>query len=315
MAHSSTAASAEIGRRDLFIGGAGAAALTVGLGRTATALAQAGPGPASGSPPSPPSAATGRVVVERRGAVLMIGLDLAQAQDRLTPPAIIGLGKAYHQLEQDEALRVAVLHSLGLNFCAGLDVPAFAAAQAAGILPPKDPDFINPLGLRPPIRTKPVVVAVRGRAMSVGDELVLAADIRVAAQDAVFGQLEVTRGVFPAGGATTRLTREAGWGNAMFHMLTGEEWNANEPYRLGLVQAVTPPGKQLDRAIEIANKVAAAAPLGVRATLASAHQAISSEDAALQALGPVFAKLIQSDDAKESARAVQEHRAPVFQGQ
>jgi enoyl-CoA hydratase len=314
MANSSTAASAEIGRRDLFIGGAGAAALAVGLGRTATALAQAGPGPASGSPSSPPSAAPGRVVVERRDAVLIVGLDLAQAQDRLTPPAIIGLGKAYHQLEQDDGLRVAVLHSIGLNFCAGLDVAAFAAAQAAGILPPKDPDFINPLGLRPPIRTKPVVVAVQGRAMSVGDELVLAADIRVAAQDAVFGQLEVTRGVFPAGGATIRLTREAGWGNAMFHMLTGEEWSANEAYRLGLVQAVTPPGKQLDRAIEIANKVAAAAPLGVRATLASAHQAISSEDPALQALGPVFAKLIQSDDAKESARALQEHRPPVFHG-
>ena len=314
MANSSAAASAEIGRRDIFIGGAGAAALAVGLGRTATALAQTGPGPALGSPSSPPSASPGRVVVERRGAVLMVGLDLAQAQDRLTPPAIIGLGKAYHQLEQDDGLRVAVLHSIGLNFCAGLDVAAFAAAQAAGILPPKDPDFINPLGLRPPIRTKPVVVAVQGRAMSVGDELVLAADIRVAAQDAVFGQLEVTRGVFPAGGATIRLTREAGWGNAMFHMLTGEEWNANEAYRLGLVQVVTPPGKQLDRAIEIANKVAAAAPLGVRATLASAHQAISSEDAALQALGPVFAKLIQSDDAKESARALQEHRPPVFHG-
>jgi enoyl-CoA hydratase len=315
MVDNSIAASAEIGRRDLFIGGAGAAALAVGLVNTAAALAQAGPGPASGSPSSPPSAAPGRVVVERRGAVLMVGLDLAQAQDRLTPPAIIGLGKAYHQLEQDDGLRVAVLHSIGLNFCAGLDVAAFAAAQAAGILPPKDPDFINPLGLRPPTRTKPVVVAVQGRAMSVGDELVLAADIRVVAQDAVFGQLEVTRGVFPAGGATIRLTREAGWGNAMFHMLTGEEWNANEAYRLGLVQAVTPPGKQLDRAIEIANKIAAAAPLGVRATLSSAHQAISSEDAALQALGPVFAKLIQSDDAKESARALQEHRAPVFRGQ
>jgi enoyl-CoA hydratase/carnithine racemase len=304
----------ELDRRDFIIGGAGAAALGFGLGRATAALAQAGPGPASGSPSSQPSPAPGRVVVEPRGAVLMVGLDLAQAQDRLTPPAIIGLGKAYYQLEQDDGLRVAVLHSIGLNFCAGLDVPAFAAAQAAGVLPPKDPDFINPLGLRPPIRTKPVVVAVRGHAMSVGDELVLAADIRVAAQDAIFGQLEVTRGVFPAGGATIRLTREAGWGNAMFHMLTGEEWNANEAYRLGLVQAVTPPGKQLDRAIEIANKIAAAAPLGVRATLASAHQAISSEDAALQALGPVFAKLIQSDDAKESARALQEHRAPVFRG-
>ena len=149
MANSSTAASAGVGRRDLFIGSAGAAALAVGLGRTATALAQAGAGPASGSPSSPPSAAPGRVVVERRGAVLMVGLDLAQAQDRLTPPAIIGLGKAYHQLEQDDGLRVAVLHSIGVNFCAGLDVAAFAAAQAAGILPPKDPDYTLVLQTRP----------------------------------------------------------------------------------------------------------------------------------------------------------------------
>jgi enoyl-CoA hydratase len=298
-----------VARRDLMIATGGIAALVAGIAGSGTVFAQAASAPASSSPPSP-----GGVVVERRGAVLLIGLDLEQAQGRLTPPAIIGLGKAIYQFEQDDGLRVAVLHSLGTNFCVGLDVPAFAAAQAAGILPPKDPDFINPLGLRPPIRTKPIIVAVQGHASSVGDELVLAADIRVAAEDAVFGQLEVTRGVFPAGGATVRLTREAGWGNAMLHMLTGEEWNANEAYRLGLVQAVTAPGKQLDRAIEIANKVAAAAPLGVRATLASAHQAISNEDAALQALGPVFAKLIQSDDAKETARAAQEHRAPVFQG-
>jgi enoyl-CoA hydratase len=309
MSERKDAASAGIARRDLMMASAGIAALVAGVAGSGSALAQGAPVPALPSPTSP-----GGVVVERRGAVLLIGLNLSQAQDRLTPPAIIGLGKAIYQLEQDATLRVAVLHSIGANFCAGLDVAAFAAAQVAGILPPKDPDFINALGLRPPIRTKPLVVAVQGQALSVGDELVLAADIRVAAQDAVFGQLEVTRGVFPAGGATVRLTREAGWGNAMFHMLTGEEWNANEAYRLGLVQAVTQPGRQLDRAIEIADKIAAAAPLGVRATLASAHQAISNEDAALQALGPVFARLIQSDDAKESALAAQEHRAPVFQG-
>jgi enoyl-CoA hydratase/carnithine racemase len=298
-----------IARRHFFSLGTGAAVLA----STGDVLAQT----SQPSPPASPPAQTvapGKVLIERRGSVLLIGLDLAQAQDRLTSPDIIGLGKALYQLEHDDELRVAVLHSIGIDFCVGLDVAAFAAAQAAGTLPPKDPDFINPLGLRPPIRTKPLVVAVQGRAWSVGDELVLAADIRVAAQDAVFGQLEVTRGVFPGGGATVRLTREAGWGNAMFHMLTGAEWDAGEAYRLGLVQAVTPPGKQLDRAIEIANKIAAAAPLGVRATLASAHQAISGEDAALQALGPVFAKLIQSDDAKELARAAQEHRAPAFQG-
>jgi enoyl-CoA hydratase len=298
-----------VARRDLMYAGAGFGALAA-LAARQTASAQTTPAlspPVGGSAP-------GRVIAERRGAVLLVGLDLTEAQGRLTPPAIIGLGKAIYQLEHDDGLRVAVLHSMGPDFCLGLDVPAFAAAQAAGILPPKDPDFINPLGLRPPFRTKPVIVAVQGHAFSVGNELVLAADIRVAARDAIFGQLEVTRGVFPAGGATVRLTREAGWGNAMLHLLTGEPWNADEAYRLGLVQAVTAPGQQLDRAIEIADKVAAAAPLGVRATLASAHQAISTEDTALAALGPVFAKLIRSDDAKEYGRAVQEHRAPVFRG-
>lgn len=295
-----------VARRDLMIATSGIGALVAEITRSGIVFAQSAQAPASPSP--------GGIVVERRGAVLLIGLDLAAAKDRLTPTALIAMGKALYQLEQDDGLRVAVLHSLGTNFCVGVDLPGFTAAQAAGVLPPKDPEYLHPLGLRPPIRTKPVIVAVQGRAYGVGDELVLAADIRVAAQDAIFGQLEVTHGIFPAGGATVRLTREAGWGNAMLHMLTGEDWNADEAYRLGLVQAVTVPGKQLDRAIEIANKVAAASPLGVRATLASAHQAISDEDAALQALGPAFSKILQTDDAKESVRAAQENRAPAFQG-
>lgn len=294
---------AGIDRRDLMIAGAGAALLAMGLRSAGAAHAQAAA-----------DVAPGRVVVERRGAIMLIGIDRPQAQNCLDAPILIGLGKAYYQFEHDDELRVAVLHGVGADFCAGLDVPAFTAAQAAGILPPKGPDVIQPLGIRPPLRSKPVVVAVQGRTFSVGDELFLSADIRVAASDTIFGQLEVTRGVFPAGGATVRLTREAGWGNAMYHMLTGEEWDAKEAYRLGLVQAVTPVGQQLDRAIEIAQKVAAAAPLGVRATLASAHQAIGSEDAAMLALQPAFAKILQSDDVKEAGRAVQEHRAPVFKG-
>jgi enoyl-CoA hydratase/carnithine racemase len=297
-------------RRDIMVAGAGAAVLAAGISLNRASLAQTGSNPTS--PPATP--APGRVVVERRGAVLLVGIDRPQAQNRIDAPILIGLGKAYYQLEHDEQLRVAVLHGIGPDFCAGLDVPAFTAAQAAGILPPKDPDFINPLGLRPPFRTKPVIVAVQGHTAYVGDELFLAADIRVAASDAIFGQLEVTRGVFPAGGATIRLTREAGWGNAMYYMLTGEQWDAEEARRLGLVQAVTPPGKQLDRAIAIAMKVAAAAPLGVRATLASAHQALSGEEAAMLALQPTFAKILQSGDVKEAARALQEHRAPVFKG-
>jgi enoyl-CoA hydratase/carnithine racemase len=289
------------------IGTTGAAAATAS-GSSSAVLAQAS------TDAAPQAPAPGRVVVEQRGPLLMIGLDRPQAQNRFDPPMLIGLGKAYYQLEHDDSLRVAVLYGVGSNFCASLDVAAYGAAQASGLLPPKDPDFMNPLGLRPPLRTKPVVVAVQGITTSVGDEIFLSADIRVASSDTVFAQYEVTRGVFPGGGATVRLTREAGWGNAMRYMLTGEEWSAEEAYRLGLVQAVTAPGKQLDRAIEIATKIAAAAPLGVRATLASSKQAISGEEPALQALPPAFAKMLQTEDAKEAGRAQQEHRAPVYRG-
>jgi enoyl-CoA hydratase/carnithine racemase len=161
------------------------------------------------------------------------------------------------------------------------------------------------------------VVAVQGATWFGGHELFLAADIRVAASDANFNQGEVTRGVFPAGGATVRFVREAGWANAMRYMLTGEQWGAEEARRLGLVQDITAPGKQLDRAIELAQNIAtAAAPLGVRATMASAHQSLVGEEPALAALGlgGAFAQLVQSEDFKEIQRARQDGRAPVFQG-
>jgi enoyl-CoA hydratase/carnithine racemase len=294
-----------IERRQFFGLGAGAAVLA----STGTALAQAGQPSAPASTSDP-----GRVSSERRGAVLILGIDRPQAQNRLTPEILIGLSKGLYQLEHDTELRVAVIHGVGRDFCLGLDVAAYAAAQASGVLPPKDPDIINPLGLRPPYRSKPVVVAVQGGTKYVGHELFLAADIRVAASDTVFSQGEVARGVFPGGGGTVRFTREAGWGNAMRYMLTGDEWGAEEGRRLGLVQEITAPGQQLERAVAIADKIAANAPLGVRATLVSARQAIASEDAAIATLLTEFPKSLQSNDAKEFQKAVREGRPPVFRG-
>jgi enoyl-CoA hydratase len=109
--------------------------------------------------------------------------------------------------------------------------------------------------------------------------------------------------------------REAGWGNAMRYMLTGDTWGVDEAKRMGLLQEITPPGKQLDRAIEIARKIAAAAPLGVKAVLVTANQAQSEgEKAAFAALAPQFAKLFQTEDWQEFRRSVAEHRDPVFHG-
>jgi enoyl-CoA hydratase len=298
---------ARIVRRDLMIAGASLTALASGLGGSGAALAQTVP---AASPAAPP----GTVEIERRGNLLLIGINRPQAKNRLDAPVIIGLGKAYYQLENDPELRAGVLHGIGPDFCAGLDVPAFVAAQAAGILPPKEP-VINALGFRPPLRSKPIVVAVQGATQYVGHELFLSADIRVASTDSIFAQGEVTRGVFPAGGATVRFPREAGWGNAMRYMLTGETWGVDEARRMGLAQEVVPPGKQLDRAIELAGKIAGNAPLGVRATLASSHQALAAEEATvLAAVQTEFGRILQSEDAKEGSRAAREGRAPVFKG-
>jgi enoyl-CoA hydratase len=314
MADSTDRRPVDIGRRELMIAGTGAALIAAGIDSLGTAQAQAGPSPTSPPTATAGAAAPGTIEVERRGSMLLVGLNRPQAENRLDPAMLIGLGRAWYQLDHDPDLRVAVLYAIGPDFCRVLDVPAYASAAAAGTYPPKDPDFLHPLNARPPFRTKPIVVAVQGRTGAVGHELFLAADVRVAASDTRFRQPEVAYGAFPGGGATVRFTREAGWANAMRYLLTGDEWSAEDAYRMGLVQEVTPPGKQLDRAIELAAKIADASPRGVRATLASAHQAISSEEPALIALLPEFQRIIQSDDAKEGQRALREGRKPQYPG-
>ena len=134
---------------------------------------------------------------------------------------------------------------------------------------------------------KPVVMAIRGRCYTIGFELLLAQDIRVAATDARIALLEVKRGIYPVGGGTVRLFQEIGWGNAMRVLLTGDELTGAEAYRLGLVQELTEPGNELDPAIEIAADIAKRAPLGVMAALKSARIAeVEGPEAAFARLIP-----------------------------
>ena len=248
------------------------------------------------------------------GGILLIGID-RDDQNLIDPATFVALGKALYRLDHYDSLRVAVLYGRGPNFTPGIDAPAWAATLSAGPFNPNTPDFVNPLDTVPPHRTKPVVAAVHGATKFIGHELFLACDLRVAATDTVFSQGEATRALFPAGGGTIRFVREAGWGNAMRYMLTGEEWGAEESYRLGLTQAVTPLGKELDRAVDFAKKIASAAPLGIRATLASAHRALTEgETAAFAALLPDFANLFRSEDFQERINAAKENRLPVYQG-
>ena len=151
---------------------------------------------------------------------------------------------------------------------------------------------------------KPVVVAVQGTCLTLGIELILAADVAVAARSTTFAQIEVARGILPFGGATIRFPRAAGWGNAMRYILTGDPFGADEAYRMGLVQEVVDDGAQLDAALAIAERIAAQAPLAVQATLANAVTAVRDGDAAAEAaLQPALVRMAGSEDARIGMQA------------
>src|SRR5690606_17744817 len=146
---------------------------------------------------------------------------------------------------------------------------------------------------------KPVVVAVQGICLTLGIELMLASEVSVAAAGTRFAQLEVSRAILPFGGATLRFPARCGWGNAMRWMLSGDFFDADEALRIGLVQEVAPDAAAaLERAIQIAETIAAQAPLAVQATLASARLAEQEGRAAAAAqLQQELVRLLGTEDA------------------
>jgi enoyl-CoA hydratase/carnithine racemase len=255
------------------------------------------------------------VKVERDGPVLLMGLNRPAKRNAFNLAMIDQLAAAYHELETNDEVRCGVLFGHGDHFTGGLDLAEVGPLVREGRL-----DFSGP-GRRDPWRKDgiwrtPVVAAVQGWVMTLAIELLLAADIRIAAWDARFAQLEIRRGIYAFGGATIRLPRDAGWGNAMRWLLTGEEYDAAEAHRIGLVQEVIEPGRQVDRAIELANAIATkSAPLGVKTTLASAHRArLEGEAAAFARLEPDMAELFDSEDGREGLRSFVERRAATFVG-
>jgi len=255
----------------------------------------------------------GRIAIERRGHVLLMGLDRAAKRNAFDLPLWDSLCLAYGELQRDPELRVGVLHALGDHFTGGLDLPAWAPIFSSGKFQIPQ-GGIDPLGLTTRV-AKPIVCAVQGICLTIGIELMLATDVRIAATTAKFGQIEIKRGIYPVGGATLRFPREVGWANAMRWLLTGDDFDAAEALRIGLVQEVTPPGEQLAKAIEIADRIAQQAPLGVYATLASSRAALpESEAAAAARLLFDLQPLMKSEDMQEGLRAFMERRPGAFKG-
>ena len=259
----------------------------------------------------------GAVVTEVRGHVLLIGLNRPSKRNGFTPKMFCELAEAYTRLDDDPELRVGVLHAFGNHFTAGLDLPACAPLMRAGkkAIPEGlvEPHDYGLPGYRR--RTKPMVVAVKGICFTVGIELMLGADIVVAADNCRFSQMEVQRGIMATGGATLRMAERAGTGNALLHLLTADEFGSAEAYRLNFVQKVVPAGQELQEALQIAQRIEAQAPLAVVATRLNVLKAIEQGQAAAVAeFIPVQKPLANSADAAEGVRAFVERRPAQCSG-
>lgn len=254
------------------------------------------------------------ITTERRGRVFMIGLNRVAKRNAFDPPMFHDLARAYGEYELDPELWCAVVFAHGPHFTGGIDLAQFAPLFERPDPFALDTGQIDPFGLRSHL-SKPLVMAVHGITFTIGIEMLLAADIRITARDARFAQLEIARGLYPLGGATFRLVREAGWGNAMRYLLTADEFGAADALRMGLVQEVTEPGQQLERAEAIAGRIAAQSPLGVQATLRSARLSIvEGEISAARRIREDMPAILASEDFREGVSSFRERRSAKFSG-
>jgi enoyl-CoA hydratase/carnithine racemase len=253
------------------------------------------------------------IIREKRGHVALIGLNRPAKRNAFDAAMLHGLARALGESDADPDVRASVLFAHGDHFTAGLDLASVAPLVGSGAIFP--PELIDPWGLHGRIREKPLVMAVQGRCLTLGIELILAADITVAADDTRFAQIEIKRGIFPFGGATLRFIQAVGWGNAMRWLLTGDEFDAAQALRLGFVQEVVPPARLLERAVELAQRIASAAPQAVLATKHSARLAVEAgPEAAVAAFEGQLRSIAATDDFAEGVRSFVERRDARFTG-
>jgi enoyl-CoA hydratase len=254
----------------------------------------------------------GRVYHEREAHILRITIDNVAKKNAFDPYMMEQLSDAMTVLETSQDLWAGVLCAAGDDFTAGLDMPKFFGPNAISVERPEG--NVDPFGLVNQC-SKPVVTAVQGIVYTVGIEMMLAGDIVVAADNARFCQMESRRGIAPLGGAHFRYITRSGWGNAMYHLMLCDEFDAAEAYRVGLVQEVVPAGRQIERAMELARIITANAPLGIQVMKLAGRRFIAAgEQAAIDVLPTVRERVMDTEDAREGIQSFIERRRAVFQG-
>jgi enoyl-CoA hydratase/carnithine racemase len=254
------------------------------------------------------------ITLERLGPVGVLCVNRPEKRNAFTVEMLRALAEGFTALDADDGVRAVLVHAAGRDFTAGLDLMDVTPSFAQG-LRPFPPTAVDPWDVVGRPRSKPLVVAVQGRCLTLGFELALAADVCVASADTVFALREVRLGILPLGGGVVRMLEAVGWSTAMRYALTGDDLPADDAARLHLVAEVVEPGTQLDRATAIATAVASQPPLAVRAILEHAREAFESgRRVALARAADRGQALLATGDAREAAMAMFERRAAVFHG-
>jgi enoyl-CoA hydratase/carnithine racemase len=262
---------------------------------------------------SAPALALANVLYEKRGAIATVTVNRPKVLNALNGATWQDLRTAFEDAQNDPGVRGVILTGAGKAFIAGADIGGLAQATAidaerSSRFGQEVLDLIENLG-------KPVVAAINGFALGGGCETAMACTIRIAVEHAKFGQPEVKLGLLPGGGGTQRLPRLIGRGRALQLILSGEMIDAQEAYRIGLVNEIVPAADLISRAEAILNQIAANAPIAVRFSLDAVNKGLDTsqrEGLALEA--SYFGLSAGTEDKKEGTSAFLEKRAPQFHG-
>ncbi len=246
--------------------------------------------------------------------VALITINRPERLNALDTEHYAGLSQAWQTVRDDSAIRVAVITGAGeKSFSTGADLKSFIPKppELAELLLTQKSQLLN-RGLEV---WKPVIAAVNGYCLGGGMTLLLAADIRVAAEHATFSVAEVKRGVFPANGGTQRVAQQLPHAIAMEMLLTGESIDAATAARWGLVNKVVPLSQLMESAMDYAKRIAANAPLAVQAAKELALRSRDLDLASGLRMEQLFLRLLQdSEDVQEGAAAFAAKRKPQFKG-
>lgn len=254
------------------------------------------------------------VITEIRGGIGAVTVNRPDVLNALNGETVVALKDAFRELHNDEDVGVVILTGAGEKaFIAGADIKEMTSASPTDAIASsrRGQDLTNFIEDFP----KVVIAAVNGYALGGGCEVAMACHIRVASENARFGQPEVNLGIMPGWGGTQRLPRLIGKGRAIEMITGGEMISAEEANEIGLVNRVTPQTQLMETCEEIAKTILSRGPEAVRLSLEAVNHGVEmTQDLGLEYEANLFGVVFSTDDRKEGTTAFVEKRAPDFKG-